>query len=83
MANEPIKIDSGDVYIHPIPVEMCERCEDDDSDPAKYAGVPATKIVTLDLRGSGQEITIGVYCDKCAEESAFRLRESLPKEQPE
>lgn len=69
------QVDAGDVYIHPLPVEFCERCEDE-----LGVSAPATKILTLDIRGLGQGLHVGIYCDICVEIMADRLRNSLPAE---
>lgn len=72
-------VDSGDVYVHPIGEEVCERCEESENGILSPAAA-ATQIVTLDIRQLGREITIGLYCDKCAEEVASELRSALPLE---
>ena len=70
------QVDAGDVFIQPLLVQTCERCDEEDRDPV----VPATKRLWLDLRECGQSLTVGVYCDECVEIEAARLRSSLPVE---
>lgn len=65
--DEPVKLNAGDVIIEPLEPRECDDCVD-----------PATKLVMLDLRGNGMAIAVGKFCDVCADETAERLRTSLP-----
>ncbi len=77
-------LDKTCVTIGPLDPLPCDDCGDSvDNETGALAGAWATKKVMLDLRGNGQTICVGIYCDDCAAEVASRLRDSLPDEQPE
>lgn len=82
--HEPVMLDASCVRVVLIEPPMCEDCGDDvDEGTGKNVGRTATHVVYVDLVNNGQDIGIGEYCMACAKEFAARLRESLPKEQPE
>lgn len=78
MATDVEVIDGDAVIIQPLPVERCDRCESRDQE-ADAPPVPATKLIGLDITQLGQSITIGIYCDSCADEVANELRAALSK----
>lgn len=81
MPNNEIEVIDGDaVIIQPLPVDRCDRHEARDQE-FDAPPVPATKLVGLDILQLGQSITIGVYCDSCADEVATELRAALSKGQ--
>lgn len=67
------KVDAGDVYMWPLSIETCKRCDNYLEDSLSAA--PATQLVTLDIRQ---------YCDRHAEEVVAELRSvvSLSGERP-
>ena len=65
--SEQVMLDQGDVEIVPVSPWTCE------------CGEAATHIVNLDLRNNGMTISVeSPQCIACANETATRLRASLP-----
>jgi len=73
-------MNAEDVYIEPLPPDVCERCEEQDAFLGEGDGTPATKIVRVDIREVGTSILLGKFCDKCADAIANQVRGSLPPE---
>lgn len=63
-----LTMDRDDVCIEKLDPRTCYDCEK-----------VASHSVSLDVRGAGMVIPVGIYCAKCAREASKRLRSTLPK----
>lgn len=64
-----IKLDAGDVTVRAIKGPDCEEC-----------GKRATHEVRVDFRSAGISLAVVQACSPCAENIAYRIKSSLPKE---
>ena len=55
-----------DVQLRPIAPPSCD------------AGCPYPAVTTIALQVGADPVTVGSYCEPCAEAKAARLREALP-----
>lgn len=63
-----VTLDRDDVFVEKLEPKTCDDC----------TGL-ARRVVSLDARGLGTTIPVGIYCAKCAKEVVKRLRATLPK----
>lgn len=65
--DESFPVEANDVSLTALELPGCDECED----------APAKQTVDIFLRAIGQTVTIGKYCEDCAQAISLTLRRGL------
>ncbi len=69
MSKDKIRLEASDVTIEDVPDYECDYCT---------FGL-ADRVVKMNLRSLGETVVIGRFCGTCAQQTAERIREGLPR----